>query len=439
MLPVMARCRAHCPFSKFLSIPVEIRTRIYSFVLRADCSLEGHGGKFYCAKQHICPQSFLGCTKILSVCRQVHDEAVELLHNLKQEPILMLNGKSKHVLRHPLEFGKPGFFFVCKRTCKCYLPKAFDELQIIRMRKFAIDIIFPDTPTWLDSTDIASIANNVRETAAALGKSKTMKALRIRLSRLDTSYFNSQTQLEAHQAMRDALLPLIESALRAGYRLIIQDGRDVRRDHATEPLVQWMVDRAKASEVNTTRLEPEYLEEPGQDFDDFFDFSTNAESWITSSDNPPSTPDNDSPHTFDNDPPNTLDLPRPSYPEMLDDDIPLPMTPAAPYELVPQCRNKHCNAYFRNKSELAAHLLRFPSHKQPFVKKHFNAIHPFAMNGRGDRKCWTCAKPYSLVRALDQHLKKSGHRRHGIVPKYREDNGRWDERWRRNKKRTGWL
>ena len=90
----------------------------------------------------------------------------------------------------------------------------------------------------------------------------------------------------------------------------------------------------------------------------------------------------------------------------------------AVYELISECRV--CYRLFGSWEDLKAHLDDSPTHKVPFRVKAFNEIVPSARRG-GWLKCPTCAEEFDCKR-LDQHLDRTGHRRWGMIPRYKEDN-----------------
>lgn len=106
------------------------------------------------------------------------------------------------------------------------------------------------------------------------------------------------------------------------------------------------------------------------------------------------------------------------------------------YVPIPECRK--CLAVFATNEELRKHLEQKPEHATSFTKKHWNPVSKLAGRRRG-RVCWTCGYECAALDTLNTHLDKNKHRRHGIVPRYKEDNWAWDRRWKAHKKKYGWL
>ena len=97
---------------------------------------------------------------------------------------------------------------------------------------------------------------------------------------------------------------------------------------------------------------------------------------------------------------------------------------AQPYQLRPECRK--CYELFASFEGLEHHLQQFPRHRTPFKRKQYNVLNYWAQHG-GRRKCWTCAKSYASLEFLAKHLDECGHRREGMIPRWKQENG-WTNR-----------
>lgn len=95
-----------------------------------------------------------------------------------------------------------------------------------------------------------------------------------------------------------------------------------------------------------------------------------------------------------------------------------------PFRLRPECRK--CYELFASTEGLRHHLEAFPKHRMPFKRKAYNTLHYSAQHS-GHRKCWTCAKSYVSMNFLNAHLDKYRHRREGMIPRWKQDNG-WTNR-----------
>ena len=108
------------------------------------------------------------------------------------------------------------------------------------------------------------------------------------------------------------------------------------------------------------------------------------------------------------------------------------------YVMVPECRV--CLQLFASTKDLHNHLKTNPTQKKLFRKKRYNTIFPWVtQQGSQSRKCPTCAKDYVSFAQLDIHIEEKGHHRHGIIPRWAEDNAKADAYWARFEKRHGWL
>lgn len=88
------------------------------------------------------------------------------------------------------------------------------------------------------------------------------------------------------------------------------------------------------------------------------------------------------------------------------------------YGLIPECRA--CYRLFGSWAELRSHLDEMPKHAIAFEAKEYNEIDPHASHG-GWVKCPTCAFQSNCTR-VGQHLDRTGHRRYGMIPRWKVDN-----------------
>jgi len=93
--------------------------------------------------------------------------------------------------------------------------------------------------------------------------------------------------------------------------------------------------------------------------------------------------------------------------------------PDKDWELLPECRK--CYQVFDSSENLHAHLEASPKHRIPFQRKTYNTLDRRAAHG-GPHKCWTCAASFGNLRQADDHNKKTGHARRGMIPRWRQDN-----------------
>ncbi|KAK5079741.1 hypothetical protein LTR70_009446 [Exophiala xenobiotica] len=103
-----------------------------------------------------------------------------------------------------------------------------------------------------------------------------------------------------------------------------------------------------------------------------------------------------------------------------------PLSLDKPYKLIPECRR--CLTIFGIPEDLSHHLKEHPDHMMRFRRKRWNPLSTFGIN-QGNRVCWTCGYSCNAQHRLDAHLERFDHRRHGIIPRYTEDNVAWDRKW----------
>jgi hypothetical protein len=96
---------------------------------------------------------------------------------------------------------------------------------------------------------------------------------------------------------------------------------------------------------------------------------------------------------------------------------------AKPFQLPPECRK--CYELFASFEGLQHHLQESPKHRIPFQRKAYNTLNYHAKHG-GRRKCWTCAKSYVILEFLGRPLDQCGHRREGMILRWKQDNA-WND------------
>jgi hypothetical protein len=99
--------------------------------------------------------------------------------------------------------------------------------------------------------------------------------------------------------------------------------------------------------------------------------------------------------------------------------------PQSEYSLIPECRK--CYAMFREQIDLDVHLAQNPKHKVPFVKKRYNELYKrSATIDVTKHKCRVCENSFDSLVKFDKHCEKFKHtrtREHGIVGRWKQDNG----------------
>ncbi|KPI40569.1 uncharacterized protein AB675_7639 [Cyphellophora attinorum] len=375
----------HKRHNGFFKLPLEIRLRIYSLILRPEVRLyatwlfqsneyrvyEPEKPRWYDAtyrsdfptdprhhERPNRPQNFLGCTKILSLCRQTYLEAIEFLH--LQDVRVDINDKGGDVFRPLDAFGMPGFFVGEKKTTRVFTYPRFCELQFLRLRHIELRV---------DTELGPNFKRQLRCVAKALRNSADVESLKVNLEMVKPTqgyYVSPYFTTETFGLFNDVI-----DVARVKQIQIFFSSPD--RFKAGAPLD---VERARVEEVLPLGFNP-----------------------------------------------TTVSLvKRRQY--------------RIDYQMVPECR--HCLQIFSCQAALRIHLRREPGHIQRFRKREYNAIVPYATQ-TGDRKCPTCAKEYSSVSKLEEHMRDESHRRYGVVPRWKEDNEKWDRYWKWHLDKFGWL
>ena len=367
------------------SWPRECREALYIAVIQPYCGLPqlpralDSQGKCHYAFDH------KKATKLMVLCSQVWEEAIETIHLV--ENMLLVAGGRGPIFRHPKDFGKPGFFQNYLRTTRLQIPPILSEGQVLRMRKIAIQIIYPGHKNWLLRTDNAQrMRVEISTIVNALQKNRCLDQVRIILNRdlKDPSWPGDKHDLlvTEHPSMRRLLRPLIDMAHERGIKIGAEQacyGANYSTDGAIpgqgsmDPLVDWFNNAAVSREMRAK-------------------FTT--------------------PYNEDTD-------------EMREKSLGRCKNSAMPYELMPECRC--CLRVFGGWEQLAMHLKNQPKHKIRFRYKKWNELYHLA-DRCAPRKCPTCARSFHTVVGLENHMYYLGHERLSIVSRYMCDNNAYERR-----------
>jgi hypothetical protein len=496
-----------------LDLPAEILDRLYFETLRPDCGLAGH--RWGCKKNHICIPNDIGTTKLLSLNREIHRQAVGLLH--AHEHCFKLRRDACTPFRKMLAFGKPVFFQGSVRTSQCPVPPRFCELNLIGMKYLAFTIEYPLTGhgiRWNPSSSrleevpktdgcdsvMAALIGSAREFEAVLWKCQSLKTLRLILHTdakhgkfdidKDPEYKNPEFSAivqEDHPEMNELLGIFLNAAKCKNFKTAAEEDKTFYTkeegykcswwwqpftiDTYLDPLVEQYNHRAEdlgvladfdhkfdkrlvkfEQEVNVRRRCREWCgarEEPSAVCEDPVDEYILVDCVEDEPEADDGQQDIFKPAPLPSNPrwPCLTPLDAPSVyelPDLPDNDIKEEEKtgarlkvyinePEPPFTLRPECRK--CFELFGSKGGLEHHLQKFSKRRIPFKRKAYNTLNYWAFHG-GDRKCWTCAKSYRSLEQLNKHLDRYGHRREGMIPRWKRDNG-WTNRrdGRRNAKR----
>lgn len=358
----------------FFKLPIEIRNAIYKLLL------------FPQSESDTINKS-MGSTKILQVCQQAYVEGCALLYSGVEFQIDLVV-KANAIFRNPFAFGKPNLFRGSVRTSYCFIYPDFCELQVVRFEHLELRFCLSNLVYGTGSQQWKNLKHHVSDLNKALRKSKSMKSVKINLI-IDAGFFQFNDNTLG-TLMLQVLRPLIFTAKSKGFALFFNNtGED-------NILTDYLVETANRQILSQ-----------GATLD------ARAQLWKTI---------NQSIDQQDSDPNRLAQY--------------VPDQTVTTYKFTPECRR--CLAVFDSLSALRKHLFRNPKHRQPFRKKQYNQITPFAAIG-GQRKCWTCARNYVSINKLDEHLDREGHRRHGIIPRWVQDNEKWDGLWAGWQGKHGWL
>ncbi|KAK5941728.1 hypothetical protein PMZ80_005679 [Knufia obscura] len=142
----------------FFSLPREMRNYIYWLILQPMSS------------------GVLESTKVLSLCRQSHEEAIVYLKPCV--PMFRLGQGQRSLFRYPKANGKVNLFQSTSRTSKCYQYQRFSELEVVRATTIQLTLSDassgPGYPLVMKKT-----AEDAIEVAQVIRKSTHLETLEI--------------------------------------------------------------------------------------------------------------------------------------------------------------------------------------------------------------------------------------------------------------------
>ena len=162
-------------------------------LLRPECGAVHPIDKTYKSRGNGSPygrkmETFVGCTKILSVCKQTYLEGTHILQS--QEHIIELPRDGQRLFRSPFENGRPGLFYSFKagQEWRCTVPPRYCELQLVRVRRLATYI--------QDRRGQASFESAIKQLVAALAKNTDPRLVRIMIQGyVDHSRYDSNGRI----------------------------------------------------------------------------------------------------------------------------------------------------------------------------------------------------------------------------------------------------
>ena len=362
--------------------------------------------------------------KLLTLSPRIYFEAIELLHG--HENVITINCTSKVPLfRKARDFGKPGMFSCSKPGNSVFIGPRYSQLQFLRFRKVALRLQLPGVNTGIEAAleYLARFEEKLLVMLDTLQKSPNLRQVRLLIDRsqdLDyhAFFFLGRTRnvfWEGHSLhhrvdnrIKKVLRHFISVIHSKGIKTSAEEHRIYHgradegqkkigfRPEVHDPLVAW-VNAVTPLELRSKPAFSYHMDLSFTMTDARGDTLLMQHVYYDAEDKYPDSCVKEEEQRF-------IDS--------------FGKAGNAVYELIPECRA--CYRLFGSWEDLKAHLDEVPSHKQSFRAKEFNKIVPSAGRG-GWIKCPTCADVFDCKR-LDQHLNRTGHRRWGRIPRYKEDN-----------------
>ena len=382
----------------FIQLAGDNREQIYFEILRPDMITEWRGNTLLeWDKQDTGRYNAIGCTKILTLNRQIYTEAVKLLECM---PVyIFINYDTAHpTFRDMRAFGKPGFFHAIAPRSSCYAPAMLTELEYRRVAKLTVDLHYPilcpaksieyhNAQLDLFKSSLANLFQLVEASDVLRKVEFVIQGAYIGFCELTNQpkLFMNNDPAEIHAL----LLPLLTAALRKSIHLTARSNQRFRDggnrsyhdpftyEHSYhDPLVSIINSLPKPNDP-LTALAPTII-------------STT-----------PSLYNPDIKHRYT----------RENFPDRI-------------YTLVPECRS--CYQIFPTREILHNHLSTTPTHRTRFRRSRYNTVPTHLPRQEAVYKCCVCACGFSLSGKCHKHMDIYCHNRdpatEGMVPRWRKDN-----------------
>lgn len=405
----------------FLDLPIEIRNYIYFMARKPNKS----------RKEGI---SVLGCTKILSLCKQIYEEARPYLQPYK--PVYVLGIERRPLIRDARANGKPQTYRSCMPTSRYYTYQRCAEIELVRIQKIEIVI--------LQTHSSPKLIEDLRVFVNILRNSTSLSKLDLVIGKWDTDV------CPVEQEWLDLVHKLVAICKRKRVKInlvynnlmfpihrgeLIVDDEDSNQDDAKpeivgfveEPLLAYIYKLAKLWNMD---LDFDVITHYDRGYDCH---GRNADRWNTQRilyepEGHEIGRTGEELRTEDQE--LMYDMLGFYHPEKHD---------IKPYIYVSECRT--CYKTFATDAGLRSHLKDKPGHATAFRKKMWSPISPIAgISGDGKREFVTCAQGFGIVRNLDAHYEKyPHHERNGVIPRWVEDNARFNDYWAFKQEKHGWM
>lgn len=410
----MSRLEEQRTTAGFFDLPKELRNYIYWLILKPTSS------------------GVLGSTKVLTLCRQTYEEAIVYLKPCL--PYFRLGDGQRSLFRHPKANGKVNLFESTTKTSNCYKYQRYTELELIRAA--SVQLVLDEPPHGPPYPQkMKKMVDDIQEITRMIHKTTHLKMLAVCIGKWQPG----NTSLRAE--LLSACIQLLSACQHNQVRLIVQDPGDKSGNGGSEndsamtsplqsdPFLAFLNSTANALDFAISFV-PQGSP-PYNDLDGRYSYnspilyrphernSISAQHGLHRREDPTSS-------SFDADHDFMYSVAGFYHPPSRD----------KPYRTVPECRT--CLIPFASHEELQHHLKDKPSHAMQFRKKRWNPVSHLAGRG-GGIVCWTCGYACSTVHALEAHLDEKDHRRHGIVPRYVDDNWCFDRYWKKHEEKYGWL
>ena len=428
----------------FLELAREIRDHIYFLVLRPDISenMQENDDEEY--------TQCLGCTAILVTCRQVHEEARQLLA-AKQQTI-KIHGRGSLVFRSMFDHGKPGYFRCSSYISRIHIPPRFCELQVVRFRRLTIDIFY----SFYDGS-FSRLTAEFTEIVNVLKKTQALENLQIRIQGSEKGKISGR---RVCQLVR-MLTPMVWVAKAKKFKLSAEVNKffsQSNRGEACRDYLQYEPDHEeyvvkcfnKICRKNDLlsqnrqvphikredflefkdRIQREEREERAKDIMHEFEYGCRGSL-------PPyyeqygtllSGANHDKWEKIIEGHKTYLRTWRSrleghliyKWHEYLQRHTTKMSDLETPWTLTPECRT--CMRIFENEAELQNHLARSPKHRRKFFKRRENFLHKSAVRSQTKHKCAICAwspTGFETFVKLRRHRDEFGHHGNEMAKRWR--------------------
>jgi hypothetical protein len=388
------------PPDSLLSLPKEVRNRIWHFALRPDCMFLS--GPNICLKSHCHRDKNIDRWKVLVLCSTIYNETVVLLRS-NGELIVQLSYRGPPVFEYSLRRTNTGLYDTGEM---CGIP-CVREIQLRQARNVAVivQLGLPERPDGRRSAlsyEKCTAKPKLGDVLRVLRQAEDIRQLRLFIERRSSNLqtvedWEKAFELDRNQGIHQLLLAIVREVARKGGEVIV--GRaftyldenmycstdEPLESHDADPVVPWLLQAALQEGIFATRLTDPPLHRQMA----WEGLRVRIEDRMPDPDGPVQRP-----LTYEELPDKISATPSAITFGLLESDIKDVRELTGQREMVPQC-NTDCQRTLGSMKDLENHLRKFPDHRISSKEaQEAKAARLREMNEAwGDAEGWTVEEP----------------------------------------------